>query len=164
MVVPVFGGTFAQEQAALPGGASSLQETYEDWLVVCVQTNTKRCALSQQQTQKNGQRALAIEVAVSADGKSATGTLVLPFGLALDAGVTLQVDDKPAETPLRFSTCVSGGCLVPLRFDEAFLATLGAGETLKSVTKAADSNQAISLSISLKGFSAAFARTAVLMK
>jgi len=46
--------------SSLPGGASSLRETYQDWQVACVmRTNTKTCGLSQMQTQQNGQRVLA---------------------------------------------------------------------------------------------------------
>lgn len=158
------GGAFAQQPATLPGGASSLRETFQDWIVACVQNETKRCALSQQQTQEKGQRVLGIEIQASPDGKTATGILVLPFGLALDAGVTLQIDDQPAQAPLRFSTCLSGGCLVPLNFDDAFLSALRTGETLKTTAKAADSGQAISLSVSLKGFSVGFDRVTELVQ
>ncbi|MGH6763715.1 MAG: invasion associated locus B family protein [Phyllobacterium sp.] len=158
---PVGGVAAAQEEATLPGGASSLQETYQDWLVVCVQEKGKRCVLLQR-TQQNGQQLMAIELAANADGKTATGTLVLPFGLALDAGVALQVDDKPVGKPLRYSTCLAAGCVVPLSVDAPSLVALHAGEVLKATAKAADSGQAIPLSISLKGFSAAFNRVAEL--
>ena len=43
----------AQEKAELPGGASSLRETYQDWTVQCqVVNNVKQCAISQQQQQE----------------------------------------------------------------------------------------------------------------
>jgi invasion protein IalB len=164
LLAPAIGEALAQEQATLPGGASSLQETYNDWIVNCVQRQGRHCLLQHQQNQENGQRLLAIEVVAGADGKTATGALVLPFGLALDAGVALQVDDKPSEAPLRFSTCLSAGCVVPLNFDGAFLAALRTGTTLKMMAKAVNTNEAISLSASLKGFSAAFDRVTVLMK
>lgn len=164
LLVSAMSAAVAQEPAALPGGASSLRETYQDWLVSCAQEKTKRCAISQQQTQQNGQRVLAIEIAAGPGGKTATGTLVMPFGLALDAGIALQIDDKPPGTSLRFSTCLPGGCLVPLSFDEAFLSTLRAGQMLKTTAKTVNNDQPMSFSISLKGFSAAFDRVAVLMK
>ncbi len=45
----------AQQAPTLPGGASSLQETYQDWHVACqVADNAKRCVLVQQQNQQNG--------------------------------------------------------------------------------------------------------------
>ena len=161
---PLTGGASAQEQATLPGGASSLRETYDDWIVSCVQKEGKHCLLQHRQNQQNGQRILAIEVVAGADGKTATGTLVMPFGLVLDAGVSLQVDEKPAEAPLRFNTCLPAGCVVPLNFDGTFLAVLRTGTTLKMMAKAVNTNEEISLSAPLKGFSAAFDRVTTLMK
>src|SRR5919108_1346454 len=64
--------------STLPGGASSLQETYQDWSLACQGTPKAVCAVSQQQTQQNGQRVLAIELRRGADG-GVSGTLVLPF-------------------------------------------------------------------------------------
>ncbi|WP_025430973.1 invasion associated locus B family protein [Ensifer sp. ENS11] len=164
LVVLAIGETFAQEHAPLPGGASSLQETYADWIVSCVQRKNRHCLLMQQQTQQNGQRLLAIEMAAGGDGKTATGTLVLPFGLALDAGVSLQVDERSSEAPVRFSTCLPAGCVVPLSFDGAALAELRTGAVLKMMAKANNTNEPISLSASLKGFSAALDRVTALMK
>ena len=94
--------------SVLPGGASSLNETYRDWRVTCVQQGTaKRCALSQAQAQQNGQRVLAMELSAPT-ANTVSGTLVLPFGLALDSGVAFQIDDKPAMAPIRFRTCLPG--------------------------------------------------------
>jgi len=75
----------AQAQQAtplLPGGASSLNETYKDWRVACVQEGAaKHCVMSQVQTQQNGRRVLALELNAPT-GSTVTGTLVMPFGLA----------------------------------------------------------------------------------
>lgn len=88
----------AQAAPSLPGGASSLQKTYQDF--ACRIANGARlCVVSQQQTQQKGQRVLAIELAAPS-GNTVSGTLVLPFGLALDSGVTFQIDDKPAMQPI----------------------------------------------------------------
>jgi len=58
----------AQDAPSLPGGASSLQETFGDWRVACWVTDASRnCALSQQQARQNGQRVLAIELRACAD-------------------------------------------------------------------------------------------------
>lgn len=153
------------QQAAplLPGGASSLNETYKDWRVGCVQQGaTKRCALSQVQTQQNGQRVLAMELNAPA-GSTVTGTLVMPFGLALDSGVAFQIDDKPAMTPVRFRTCVPAGCLVNVSFDATTVAALRTGAVLK-VKATVDGGAAMPLSISLQGFAAALDRTAALSR
>lgn len=150
---PVWG-----EDAALPGGASSLQETYQDWRIACeIGDKTKHCSMSQQQVGKNRHRVLAVELQASRDS-TVTGLLVLPFGLLLDKGVTLQIDDKPALAPLRFRTCMPAGCLVPLSFDRDRVGALGKGTALKLKATAADTNQEVVLTVSLKGFAAALDR------
>jgi invasion protein IalB len=146
----------------LPNGASSLQETYEDWRVACVVAEAgKLCALSQQQARQDGQRVLAIELVPQPEGP-VTGSLVLPFGLSLDAGAVLQIDDQEPRPALRFSTCLPVGCIVPVSFDEALLAALREGGALKLHVTPIDAAQPLTLSISLKGFAAALERTRVL--
>ncbi|MBF2998633.1 invasion associated locus B family protein, partial [Pseudomonas aeruginosa] len=73
----------------------------------------KRCVISQQQAQQNGQPLLAIELQPG-PANTTTGNLVLPFGLLLDAGVTLQIDEQPAMPPARFRTCLPADCIVTL--------------------------------------------------
>ncbi len=151
------------QTSGLPGGASSLKETYKDWIVGCSQNGTtKRCVLSQVQTQQNGQRVLAIELTAPA-GNTVSGTLVLPFGLALDSGVTFQIDDKPAMAPLRFRTCIPAGCLVSVTFDAPTMVALRAGAALK-IKAVADGGAAAPLSVSLQGFGTALDRVAALSR
>lgn len=149
--------------STLPGGASSLNETYKDWRVACqVANNTKRCVMSQQQAQQNGQRVLAIELNAPS-GNAVAGTLVLPFGLALDSGVTFQIDEKPAMPPIRFRTCVPAGCLVNVNFDAPTLVALRAGAVFK-IKATADGGAAAPFSISLQGFGTALDRVAALAR
>lgn len=123
------------------GGASSLNETYKDWQVICASQGTvKRCVLSQIQTQPNGQRVLAVELTASA-GNNATGVLLLPLGLSIEKGVTLQIEDKPASQSRRLRTCVPAGCLVMLSFDPTMVAALRAGTMLKIKTLSNNGNE-----------------------
>jgi invasion protein IalB len=148
----------------LPGGASSLSETYGNWRVACAQQgNGKRCALSQVQTQQNGQRVLAIELNTPATGNTVSGTLIMPFGLALDSGVIFQIDEKPAMQPVRFRTCLPAGCLVNVTFDAPALVALRAGAILKIKTTA-DGGAAAPFSISLQGFGTALDCVAALAR
>lgn len=149
------------QEAGLPGGASSLKETYDDWDLSCQATPKPVCAVSHQQTQQNGQRILAIELGKGQDGGVA-GNLVLPFGLQLAAGATIQVDDGAAGKPLPFSTCLPAGCLVPLTFDAKAAAPLRTGTTLKVTVKSLDQKD-VALSVSLKGLAAALDRLKVLV-
>jgi invasion protein IalB len=77
----------------LPGGASSIQETYGAWSVSCrLADGRKACSFSQVRgNQQTGQRSFAIELRPPSEGKT-EGVLVLPFGLALAAGVKLSLD------------------------------------------------------------------------
>ncbi|WP_348642474.1 invasion associated locus B family protein [Mesorhizobium sp. B2-1-5] len=118
------------------------------------------CAVSQQQTQQNGQRVMAVELKRNSDATLA-GSLVLPFGLQLDAGATLQIDDGQPLQPLRFSTCLPAGCVVPLSLDEGTVAALRAGSALKIKVKSADQKDVV-LPVSLKGLAPALDRLSVL--
>ncbi|MEO9340345.1 invasion associated locus B family protein [Mesorhizobium sp. SB112] len=113
--------------------------------------------ISQQQAQQNGQRLLAIEMQPSPTN-TITGNLVLPFGLLLDAGVALQIDEQPAMCPARFRTCLPAGCIVTLSLDQDNLAKLRTGTALKLRAKSSDTEQDVAFTISLKGFSAGLDR------
>ena len=148
----------------LPGGANLLQEAHGDWRVACAQQNgTKVCALSQQQTDKDTrQLLLAIELnATAAD--TAEGTLILPFGLALERPVTLQIDEVSAGHALHVRTCLPVGCLVGLSFDQTMVALLRKG-TVLTVKATADGGRETAFKISLNGFSGALDRTAALAR
>lgn len=150
-------------ESSLPGGASSLNETYKDWRVACTQQSaTKRCVLSQVQAQQDGQRVLAIELNAPSDN-TVSGTLVLPFGLALEPGVSFQIDEKPAMPPVRFRTCMPGGCLVSVTFDAPTLVAVRAGTALK-IKATADGGAAVPFSISLQGFATALDRVGALSR
>lgn len=157
---------FAQD-GGLPGGATSLREGHGDWTVSCnvtTQNGTagKACSLSQEQADgQSRQRVLAVEF--RPNGDVSEGTLVLPFGLALDQGITLQIDDGAALPPLRFRTCLPGGCIVDLNFDSEILAALRKGSTLK-VKVVADGGKETNLALSLKGFPSALDRTTALLQ
>ncbi|MHB8886483.1 MAG: invasion associated locus B family protein [Methylovirgula sp.] len=154
----------AETPSPLPGGASSIQETFDAWTVNCaVQKGAKHCSMAQELVdQHSRQRVIAIELGVAPAG-TIKGTLILPFGLALAHGVQLQIDSAPAEPPLPIRTCIPVGCVVSLAFDAKSVAALRKATTLK-VEAVADSGKAANFSISLKGFPAALDRTAALAK
>lgn len=148
----------------LPGGASSLNETHGDWRVACMApADVVRCAVSQTQVQgENRQRVLAIELTAAEGGNAAGGTLVLPFGLNLDQGAVLSIDEGESLPPLRFSTCLPAGCVVPLAFNQDAVTAMRSGTALKVKVAANDSGQEVNFSISLSGFTSALARAAEL--
>lgn len=159
---PVFG-----QEPTLPGGAASLREMHGDWAVVCsIQTEgskkAKTCAFTQEQFAKDTrQRVVAIELKPTA--ANLKGVLALPFGLALEKGVTYQVDEGQLSGVQRFRTCLPAGCLVPIDFDAKLATSLKSAKVLK-IRATADGGQETNFSISLNGFPSAFDRTMALMK
>ncbi|MQT15104.1 invasion associated locus B family protein [Segnochrobactrum spirostomi] len=149
-----------QATSTLPGGATSLQETYDDWSVACAMPGgRKSCSFSQTQVnQQNQQRVLAIELTSGQDG-AITGVLAMPFGLALADGVTLQIDDAAPGGQIAYQTCLPVGCVVPLKFNADYLANLEKGKQLKVNAVAADTGKPLTFTISLKGFAPALSRT-----
>ncbi len=137
----------------LPGGASSLRESFDDWTVNCALPDGRRvCALSQVQVdQQSKQRALAVEVG-AVDAKGISGLMALPFGLALAPGVTLQIDDAAPFATLPFQVCLPAGCIVQFRFEGDTLAKIKAGKQLKIGAKAFEGGQAVLLGVSMNGF------------
>jgi invasion protein IalB len=153
----------ASEQ--LPNGASSITETYGDWTIACgIDNGAKICTLSQSQGDKQtGQRSFAIELRMPKDGKT-EGTILMPFGLKLDAGANLKLDDKDLGQGLRFSTCVPQGCLLPVSFPTVATDAMKKGKMLTVASLSLANGQAVSFNISLNGFTAALARVEQLGK
>jgi invasion protein IalB len=151
----------AQQVAAVPDGPSSLREVYQDWSVACsVQENARLCSLSQDQVQKNGQRLLAVEIQRRADG-STMATLLLPFGILLDSGVTLQIDDQPPLSQQRFRTCLPTGCIAVFAIDRPTLGKMRGGTVLK-LNVTTDAETPLTFPVSLHGLSAALDRMVAL--
>lgn len=155
----------APAASPLPNGASSVTETYGDWTVTCrVEESGKLCNLSQAQGDKQtGQRSFAIELRAPREGRS-TGVILTPFGLKLESGAILKLDDKDLGRGLRFSTCVPEGCLLPLSFPTVATDAMRSGKTLAVASLNASSGQAVVFNVSLKGFGQALDRAAELGK
>jgi invasion protein IalB len=156
----------------LPGGASSLREAHEDWVVGCAMQEqgqnkppVKVCSLSQEQfDQRTRQRVLAVELRPGKTARDVTkATFILPFGLDLQKGVTLSLDESAPIGVHQIRTCLPAGCLLDVDLDAAALASFNKAKLLK-LNATADGGQQTSFSISLKGFPGAFARAVELAK
>lgn len=154
----------AQDGSSLPGGASSLQETFENWRVGCaVNGSARQCGLSQEHRQQDGRRVFGINLVPTESGVI-EGALVLPFGLNLDMGVTLAVDERPVVEGLRFSTCLPAGCVVPFTLDDPALGSLRSGETLVLTAIIEDTGSPLTFTVPLTGFSAGLERVTALLR
>lgn len=149
--------------APLPGGASTLQETYQDWTVSCQsQKETSICVMRQDQSStQTGQRVLTAELR-NVEGK-VEGVLLMPFGLDLAKGAALKIDEV-AGPNLAFSTCLPQGCLAPVSFEAKQVAALKAGTNINVTTTALSPSQPVAFKVSLKGFGAALDRITALTK
>jgi invasion protein IalB len=149
----------ASGPATLPNGASAINESYGDWTVDCrVTEGQKLCVLAQSQgNSQNNQRLFAIELRTPKDGR-ADGTILMPFGLKLENGAILRLDDKDLGQGLRFSTCIPAGCLLPVSFPTVATEAMKTGKTLTAAALNLSSGDPVAFNISLNGFAAALAR------
>jgi invasion protein IalB len=144
--------------AQLPNGASSITETYGNWVVDCrLADGQKQCRLLQiQRNSQANQRLLEVEFWMPREGKI-EGTILLPFGLKLDSGALLKLDDQYLGQELRFLTCVPGGCLLPVSFSMTGIDALKNGKIL-TVASLNLSDEIIVFKVPLDGFATASAR------
>lgn len=150
---------------ALPNGASSINETYGEWSVACsIIDNVKACTFSQAQgNTQTGQRTFAIELRAPQEGKT-DGVLLMPFGLKLDDGVKMKIDEQGLGQGARFSTCIPQGCLVPISFPTVATDALRKGTDLIITASNLNGGEAPTIKVSLNGFTAAMNRVVDLSK
>jgi invasion protein IalB len=162
---PVVAQPATTSGAQLPNGASSIAESYGDWSVDCrIENDQKICAISQAQgNRQTGRRSFAIELHMPRAGR-ADGTILMPFGLKLENGAALKLDDKDLGKGLRFSTCVPDGCLLPVSFPTVATDAMKTAKTLTVASLDLSTNDPVSFNVSLNGFAAALNRLAYLGK
>ena len=145
--------------AQLPNGASSVNETYGNWTINCrLIDGQKQCLLMQTQgNSQTKQRLFEIELQTPRDGKM-DGTILMPFGLKLDSGALLTLDEKDFGPGLRFSTCVPQGCMLPVSWQTAAVDALKKAKTLIVASLNVDNGEVVAFNVSLDGFASAIAR------
>ena len=158
-------GQPATQTATLPNGATAINETYGDWNVDCRIANGQRlCVLLQSQgNSQTGQRVFAIELRTPKDGR-AEGTILFPFGMKLESGAVLRLDDKDLGQGLRFSTCMAQGCLLPISFPTVAADAMKSGKALTVAALNLGNNEPVSFNVTLTGFAAALDRIAQIDK
>jgi invasion protein IalB len=153
--------------APWPVGASSVTESYGDWTVSCERPAERvNCIVVQSQgDSKTGRRKFGFELSAPKDGR-AEGVILMPFGLAIEAGVTFKLDEQALGKGAPYSTCTNDGCLVPISFPT--LATDGMRNAKTLVVTGQKSNDraggtdAATISVPLAGFGQAFDRAIAL--
>lgn len=154
----------AAAQTAVPGRFS---ETYGDWIAHCALRDTedgqqlRQCAMEQRLSwhdENSGQTRQLLTVALTPrQASGAELTILTPFGLLLDRGIVLQVDEGKSYS-LPFQTCLPAGCLARGLLDEAILGQLRTGQVLATRMVQSDGEQVVRVEVSLKGFTDSYAR------
>jgi invasion protein IalB len=144
----------AQPAPAQPGTQTGQQGPA--WTVQCANPGAGlQCkALQTILMAETRQLLLAVSVNKSAEGKNGAMLLHLPHGLFNPAGVTMAVDDAPAET-LQIQTCDANGCYAGTPITPDKLAAMTKGTKL-NVTFEDLKRQKITVPLPLKGFEDAY--------
>jgi len=140
-----------------PAGAQNPHgKSFDHWQVRC---NTPTGAPSDCQMVQNvvvkesGKPVLQLVVGYMEKVDNPVGVLVLPLGIYLPSGLTMQID-KGQAYEMAFEICGRNGCRVRFSFDEALLGTFKKGNAAEVVFYSGG-RKPIRVPLSLKGFTAA---------
>lgn len=150
-------GAWAQDSSGAP---DSLVEKYGDWTVECgggAEGTKPLCRMAQQLQRKGSQKpVLSIFLRAKQEKAEALITLIGPLGISLAEGIAVSVaDNRLVEAD--FLTCRPIGCIAQKELGAEAIQAFRAGD--QAIVKMAPLNgDAIAITVSLNGFSAAWAR------
>jgi invasion protein IalB len=153
----------AAAPATWPAGADSVSETYGEWTTNCARAEAKTsCLVTQSQgDRQSGRRQFVFELRTPQEGR-AEGLILMPFGLNIETGVTFKLDESVLGKGAPYTTCTSEGCLVPISFPTLATDAMRTAKALVVSAQKANSTEAVTITLPLGGFNAAFARAAAL--
>lgn len=148
---------------AWPPGATSVSESYGDWTVSCTRPNDQSlCIVVQSQgDSKTGQRKFGFELSTPKDGR-AEGVILMPFGLAIEPGVTFKLDEQALGKGAPYSSCTSEGCMVPISFPTLATDGMRTAKVLTVTAQKPGGAEPATITVPLVGFPAAFDRAVAL--
>jgi invasion protein IalB len=153
------------QQAPAPEGAAPpdvemTERRFQDWVVRCGRPRGQEaevCEMQQQQIDNEDRTVMAVAVG-QVPGSSNVGLLILlPLGILLPAGVTMQIDGGAA-IPLEVERCERQGCRIERLIEPDLMSRLKAGTKATVFFEAFDpqgKRQRLGVPISLLGFTAA---------
>ena len=155
--------------AVWPAGAKTVSESYGDWTMTCVRPADKTaCVVAQSQgDSKSGRRRFGIELKPPRDGQ-AQGVIVMPFGLAIEPGVTFKLDEQTLGRGAPYSSCNGEGCLVTISFPALATDAMRTAKALTVIGRKTTSATGIeagepaAITVPLAGFPQAFDRAIAL--
>lgn len=146
-----------------PTGASTVSESYGDWTMTCTRPNEKvTCIVAQAQgDSQTGRRKFGIELQTPANGRS-EGIVLMPFGLAIEPGVTFKLDEQTLGKGAPYTTCSAEGCIVAISFPTLALDGMRTAKALTVTGQKAGGTEPATVSVPLVGFPQAFDRAVAL--
>ncbi|WP_285672983.1 invasion associated locus B family protein [Paralimibaculum aggregatum] len=163
LLIAGFLGACATGPAAAQDGQPPKEvkkSTHGDWDVVCIEGRDV-CAMRQIGSDSQGNEVLAVTIRELKDVKAENGEVVpaamdvlAPLGVALKAGLRVKIDGGQ-ERAAPFDICLQNGCLMRSPMSADFLAQMKRG-TNAAMTVVAPRRGEVSVTISLRGFTAAF--------
>ena len=143
-----------------PAEGTITERQFKDWTVRCgrhSEQGPQACEMQQQQVDQENRTIMTVAVG-QVPGTSDLGLLVmLPLGILLPAGVTLQIDGG-AEVPLQVDRCERQGCRIEMLLEPDLLDRLKAGSKATVFFEAMNpqgDRQRLGVPVSLLGFTAA---------
>ncbi|HET6389290.1 invasion associated locus B family protein [Hyphomicrobium sp.] len=151
----------AQAGVATSTDTSKAQATNEiigDWRVTCgaPAKGRKTCVLSQTLISAKLKKPVGVLMISRDDGGKLKGSLRLPVGVALQAGVVLGLENQAAPLTLPYATCHHTGCFAPFDVSEPMLGQMGKASKISAVVQST-SKEPLNLTFSTRGFPAAYA-------
>jgi invasion protein IalB len=150
----------APQGEGAPAEGTITEQQFKDWTVRCgrqAEQGPEVCEMQQQRVDKEGRTVMAVAVG-RVPGSSDLGLLIMvPLGILLPAGVTLQIDSG-SEMPLQVNRCERNGCRIELLLEQELLTRLKSGSQAKVFFEAFDpqgERRRLGVPISLLGFTAA---------
>jgi invasion protein IalB len=136
--------------------ARTVTEQFKNWRYACVeQGENSRCEIGQAAVNDQGQMVSQIIIGKNPEGKGQV-QIIAPLMMDLKAGMQLQVDQQKL-ADLDYLFCNQGSCVVAELLSKDMLRAMKAGNDMQ-INIAAINGQTMTITYSLSGFSAAYAR------
>jgi invasion protein IalB len=147
------------QETANPG--ETVKATYGDWDVVCATDKPDQCTIRLFGKTADDQKVLIVHIR-KLDGVTSTDGVIFPaaiqitapLGTILRTGVKIKIDEGEPRTGM-FEVCIPRGCIIRDPMPEEFLDDFKDGKTANMGFNVLGQG-AVTLSISLKGFTKAF--------
>jgi len=154
------GGGIAPSRADAETGGPYLLGDFTDWQVRCVRGATPsddRCEMSQTLFGTDGSATAEVNLFAVQRGEVAAGaTLITPLETLLPRNVTFRIDDGDGKQ-YPFTFCSRQGCVAQVGLLATEVEAMRRGqEATLTIFPVQAPNQAVNLSMSLSGFTAAF--------